>query len=187
MSVVDNILKDLTHTLIRNKIWTRITDRRKAPRRWWYPESNKKDCRHPDVVKMLHESYSKMINKTMLSILVVGLYCLLAVISASDKLLIITNGTIHAPLVGTSISFGAFLIVAPFLLVILTLYLHVVFGYWLQLEKERQLLNNDPKRRGEPTIESIPVIFSFIDRLSRFATSFVFYWFVPCELVGYGI
>jgi len=165
-----------------NKIWTRITDRRKAPRDWWYPEP-KKDDRHADVVKLLHESHSKAINKTMLSILAVGLYCLLAVISASDKSLIVSSSSIQTPLVGTSISFVAFLRVAPILLVILTVYLHILYGEWLRLENKRMELNIPLAKTGEPTIESLPTIFSITDRrLPRFVTTFIFYWFVPLIL-----
>ena len=108
---------------MRNKIWTRITDRNRAPRNWWYPLLDEDD-RHADVVKLLHESYSKAINKTMLSLLAVGLYSRLAVVGSPDKSLIATNSSIQTPLVGTSISFQGFLIVSPFLLVILTVYLH---------------------------------------------------------------
>ncbi len=166
---------------MRNKIWTRIPDRSKAPRNWWYPEP-KKDERHADVVKMLHESHSKAINKTMLSLLGVGLYSLLAVVGSPDKSLIATNSSIQTPLVGTSISFQGFLIVSPFLLVILTVYLHILYGKWLRLETKREDLNKEPANAGEPTIESVPAIFSFSDRLPRFVTTFIFYWFVPLIL-----
>jgi Protein of unknown function (DUF1566)/Pentapeptide repeats (8 copies) len=159
------------------KIWTKITDWSKAPRSCWI-----EDCRHAEVVKMLHESHSKAINKTMLSLLGVGLYSLLAVVGSPDKLLIATNSAIQTPLVGTSISFIGFLIVAPFLLVILTVYLHILFGYWLRLEKKREELNKEAAKTGEPTIESVPTIFSYRDRLPRFITAFIFYWFVPLVL-----
>ncbi len=163
------------------KILTRITDRNLWPRNWWYP-GPKKDNRHADVVKMLHESHSKAINKTMLSLLGVGLYSLLAVVGSPDKSLIATNSSIQTPLVGTSISFQGFLIVSPFLLVILTVYLHILYGKWLRLETKREDLNKEPANAGEPTIESVPAIFSFSDRLPRFVTTFIFYWFVPLIL-----
>ncbi|MFZ4526762.1 MAG: pentapeptide repeat-containing protein [Chlorobium sp.] len=163
------------------KIWTRITNRRKVPRNWWYPEQ-KKDDRHADVVRALHESHSKAINKTMLSLLGVGLYSLLAAVGSPDKSLIATNSSIQTPLVGTSISFIGFLIVSPFLLVILTVYLHILYGKWLRLEIKREALNNEPANAGEPTIESVPTIFSFSDRLPRFVTTVIFYWFVPLIL-----
>ena len=159
------------------KIWTRITDWSRVPRSCWI-----EDCRHAEVVKALHESHSKAINKTMLSLLGVGLYSLLAVVGSSDKLLIATNSAIQTPLVGTSISFLGFLIVSPFLLVILTIYLHILFGYWLRLEKKRDELNKEAAKTGDPTIESVPTIFSYRDRLPRFVTAFIFYWFVPLVL-----
>ena len=155
----------------------KITDRGKAPRSSWI-----ENCTHPEVVKTMHESYSKTINKTMLSLLGVGLYSLLAVASSPDKSLIATNSSIQTPLVGTSISFQGFLIVSPFLLVILIVYLHILFGYWLQLEKKRKDMNEQSLKNGEPTIESVPAIFSFSDLLPRFVTNFIFYWFVPLVL-----
>ena len=159
------------------KIWTKITGRCSAPRSFWI-----EDCTHSDVIKTQHESYSKAINKTMLSLLGVGLYSLLAVVGSPDKSLIATNSSIQTPLVGTSISFQGFLIVSPFLLVILTVYLHILYGKWLRLEKRREDLNNQPANAGEPTIESVPTIFSYSDRLPRFVTTFIFYWFVPLIL-----
>ena len=159
------------------KIWTKITGRCSAPRSFWI-----EDCTHSDVIKTQHESYSKAINKTMLSLLGVGLYSLLAVVGSPDKSLIATNSSLQTPLVGTSISFQGFLIVSPFLLVILTVYLHILFGYWLQLEKKRKDMNEQSLKNGEPTIESVPAIFSFSDLLPRFVTNFIFYWFVPLVL-----
>ncbi len=168
----------------------RITDRKRAPRSWWYPKPDQ-DPHHPDALKELHTSYAKAINKTMFALLGVGLYCLLKVFGESDKSLIVPNTTIQTPLVGTSISFQSFLLVAPFLLVILVAYLHILYGYWLPLEKERREMNKkivaeNSKITGadkpEPTIESIPAIFSFTRRMPRFFTNLIFYWFVPLTL-----
>ena len=57
-----------------------------------------------------------------------------------------------------------------------------MYGKWLLLEKRREALNNEPANAGEPTIESVPTIFSFSERLPRFVTTFIFYWFVPLVL-----
>jgi len=162
-----------------NKIWTKITGRSRAPRSSWI-----EDCTHPEVVKTMHESYSKTINKTMLSLLGVGLYSLLAVLGASDKslLLIAKNITIQTPLVGTSISIPGFLSVSPVLLIILAVYLHILYGKWLRLETKREKLNKELSIAGEPAIESIPTIFTFSDCLSRIITTFIFYRFVPLVL-----
>ena len=171
-------------------ILARITDQIRTLRCWRYPVPVQ-ETHHPDALKELHTSYAKAINKTMFTLLGVGLYCLLKVIGESDKSLIVANTTIQTPLVGTSISFQSFLLVAPFLLVILVAYLHILYGYWLPLEKERREMNEkivaeNSKMTGadkpEPTIESIPAIFSFTRRMPRFFTSLIFYWFVPLTL-----
>jgi Protein of unknown function (DUF1566)/Pentapeptide repeats (8 copies) len=163
------------------RIRARITNRSRAPRRWWYPVPPQ-GIRHREAVSQLHESYAKTINKTMFAQLSVGLYCLLKVFGESDKSLLVANTTTQMPLVSTSISFQGFLGVAPFLLVLLSIYLHILYGYWLQLERERLHLNETRENPGEPTIESIPALFSFKERLPLLFTNLVFYWFVPLTL-----
>jgi uncharacterized protein YjbI with pentapeptide repeats len=172
------------------KARTRISDRQQWPRSWWYPVPPE-DTLHREVIRQLHESHAKTINKTMFALLGVGLYCLLKVFGESDKSLIVANTTVQTPLVGTSISFQGFLIVAPLLLVILTVYLHIVYGHWLQLERMRvdenkKILDKNNRLTGtdepEATIVSIPALFSFPERLPRLFTNLVFYWFVPITL-----
>src|SRR5215813_4753586 len=75
-------------------------------------------------------------------------------------------------------SFLAFIVVAPFLLVVLTIYLHVFYGYWVDCERERQYIN----QRLMPPIESTPMLFSFPDAVPRILTGFVFYWLAPLVL-----
>jgi uncharacterized protein YjbI with pentapeptide repeats len=184
--IKQNIMPDWSF----KKIHEGIADRNRWPRTWWYPVPPQ-GKRHRDAVKQLHESYAKTINKTMFALLGVGLYCLLKVFGESDKSLIVANTTIQTPVVGTAISFQSFLVVAPFLLVILTVYLHIVYGHWLQLERERERENKKTEEKNnkladtdEPdsTIESIPALFSFKERLPRLFTNLVFYWFVPLTL-----
>ena len=175
--IKQNIMPD---SILKRKR-ARITDRNRWPRCWWYPVPEE-DKRHLDVVGQLHESYAKTINKTMFALLGVGFYCLLKVIGESDKSLIVANTTIQTPVGGTSISFQSFLWVAPFLLVILAVYLHIVYGHWLKLERRREFLNDKSEKFGDATIESIPALFSFKERLPRFFTNLVFYWFVPLTL-----
>lgn len=191
--IKQNIMPDWSF----KKIHERIADRNRAPRSWWYPVPHQQS-HHPDALRELHASYAKTINKTMFALLGVGLYCLLKVFGESDKSLIVANTTIQTPVVGTAISFQSFLVVAPVLLVILTVYLHIVYGHWLQLERERERENKKTEEKNkkieeknnkladtdEPdsTIESIPALFSFKERLPRLFTNLVFYWFVPLTL-----
>jgi len=184
--IKQNIMPDWSF----KKIHERIADRNRAPRSWWYPVPHQQS-HHPDALSELHASYAKTINKTMFALLGVGLYCLLKVFGESDKSLIVANTTIQTPVVGTAISFQSFLVVAPVLLVILTVYLHIVYGHWLQLERERERENKKTEEKNNKladtdehysTIESIPALFSFKERLPRLFTNLVFYWFVPLTL-----
>jgi hypothetical protein len=69
-------------------------------------------------------------------------------------------------------SFLAFIVVALFLLMVVTVYLHIFLGYWLDCERERQAINQSLVGTNELPIESIPTLFSFPDAVSRMLTSF---------------
>src|SRR5215470_4656917 len=164
-------VRALKHGMIR------LQDRSKASLCWWYPVLRRDwEVRHQDVVREAHKQYSETINKVMVTLLGVALFCLLMVLSSSDhKLLLATDSTIKVPVADAPLSFVGFIVVAPFLLVVLTVYLHIFFGYWLDCEWERQYLN----QKLRPTTESIPTLFSFPDTVSRFLTGVIFYWLVP--------
>jgi hypothetical protein len=158
----------------------RLWDRSQAPLCWWYPVPRRDwEVRHQDVVREAHKQYSETINKVMFTLLGVALFCLLMVLSSSDhKLLLATDSTIKVPVADAPLSFVGFIVVAPFLLLVLTVYLHIFFGYWLDCEWERQYIN----RKLIPPIEGIPTLFSFPDAVSRFLTGVIFYWLVPLVL-----
>src|SRR5262249_18527588 len=105
--------------------------------------------------------------------------CLLTTIGSPDKYLLGGDSTIKVPFADTSLSFLGFIVVAPFLLIVLAIYLHVFYGYWLECERERQYIN----QRLIPPIESIPTLFSFPEAVPRMLTGFVFYWLIPLVLV----
>src|SRR5215471_1532046 len=56
-------------------------------RQWWSPVP-RTEVRHKDVVQEAHKQYSETLNKTMLTLLGVALFCLLATIGSPDKLLL---------------------------------------------------------------------------------------------------
>jgi hypothetical protein len=147
-------------------------------RQWWYPVRYEV-VRHADVVREAHKQYSETINKTMLTLLGVALFCLLTTCSSPDRLLLAPDSTLKVPFADTPLSLWGFMAVAPLLLIVLIIYLHVFYGYWLDCERERQEIN----KRLTPPIESIPTLFSFPDDISRRLTVFVFYWLVPLVLV----
>ena len=155
----------------------RLWDQSKAPRCWWYPVP-RSEIRHKDVVREAHKQYSDTLNKTMLTLLGVALFCVLTTIGSPDKLLLAADSTIKVPFADTPMSFLGFIVVAPFLLIVLAIYLHVFYGYWLDCERERQSLN----QRVIPPIEGIPTLFAFPDVVPRVLTRFVFYWLVPVVL-----
>ncbi|MEI6847563.1 MAG: hypothetical protein WCK32_05930 [Chlorobiaceae bacterium] len=85
-----------------NHILIRLSDLSKAPFCWWYSLSSSNSALAPTVeIRELHAHCSETINKTMLTLLSVGLYCLLTVIGTPDKALIMPNSIIQTPLVGT--------------------------------------------------------------------------------------
>ena len=151
-------------------------------RQWWYPvphtEVRHTEVRHQAVVREAHKQYSETLNKTMLTLLGVALFCVLTTLGSPDKLLL-ADSTIKIPLADTQLPFLGFIVVAPLLLIVLVTYLHIFYGYWLECERERQYLN----QRLIPPIESVPTLFSFPDTISRRLTSFIFYWLVPLVLV----
>jgi uncharacterized protein YjbI with pentapeptide repeats len=86
------------------------------------------------------------------------------------------------PFADAPISFLGFMIVAPLLLIVLAVYLHIFFGYWLDLERERQEINRSLASTNEAPVESVPSLFSYTDPMSRLLTASVFYWLVPLVL-----
>jgi uncharacterized protein YjbI with pentapeptide repeats len=75
-------------------------------------------------------------------------------------------------------SFFGFIVVAPFLLIVLLIYLHIFYGYWIACEWERQYIN----QRLIPPIEGMPTLFSLPAVVPRVLTGFIFYWLVPLVL-----
>jgi uncharacterized protein YjbI with pentapeptide repeats len=69
-------------------------------------------------------------------------------------------------------------VVAPFLLIVLLIYLHIFYGYWVACEWERQYIN----QRLIPPIEGMPTLFSLPAAAPRVLTGFIFYWLVPLVL-----
>ena len=92
-----------------------LRDRSKAPRYWWYPVP-RVEVRHKNVVQEAHKQYSETVNKTMLVLLGVALFCLLTTLGSPDKLLLATDSTIKIPLADAPISFFGFIVIASLLL-----------------------------------------------------------------------
>jgi len=115
----------------------------------------------------------------MLTLLGVAFFCLLTAIGSPDKLLLAGDSTVKVPFVDIPISLLGFIVVVLLLLSVITVYLHIFYGYWLELERERRQINRSLIGTGEQQIESVPSLFYFNGPVPRFLTSLLFYWLVP--------
>ena len=154
----------------------RLQDQSKAPGRWLYSVP-RTEVRHKDVVREAHKQYSEALNKTMLTLLGVAFFCMLITLGSPDQLLLAAESKIKVPFTDASLPFVGFLVVAALLLAVLFIYLHVLYGYWLDCERERRSINE--RLIWTPPIESIPMLFSFPDAVSRLFTFAIFYMLVP--------
>jgi uncharacterized protein YjbI with pentapeptide repeats len=176
----------------RARFWARLSDSDTPPRSWWFPPSSRRDevSRMPEaarqdyqkVVEQAHEKFSETVRLAMLSLLGFALFCLLIAFSAPDSTLLVADPTIKMPFADVQVSFQSFLILAPFLLIVVTLYLHIFYGYWLDLETDLQHLTLS-RKSSEPPIERLPTLFSLNHPVPRLLTAFIFYWLVPLVLV----
>jgi Pentapeptide repeats (8 copies) len=155
----------------------RLGDQSKAPGCWFYPVPQT-EVRHQAVVREAHKQYSETVNKTMLTLLGLALFCVLTTLGSPDTWLLAASSTIKIPFTDAPMPFLGFLVVAPCLLIVLFIYLHVFYGYWLACEQERRYIN----QRLIPPLASIPTLFSLPDAVPRWLTGFVFYWLVPLVL-----
>src|SRR5262249_32759296 len=132
------------------RFWARLMDADKRPRCWWFPPSSRRDAvlhmseaarqDYRQVVQQAQEKFSETGRLASLSLLGFALFCLLITFSAPDSTLLVADPTIKMPFADVQVSFQSFLILAPFLLIVVTLYLHIFYGYWLDLETDLQHL-----------------------------------------------
>ncbi len=164
-----------------SRIWRRLADRTRVPRRWWNPLLPYRRLSR-DVLADAYTQYAETTNRTMLALLAVGTFCLLTVLSTPDKALLATEGTVKVPFAEASISFFGFVIVAPLLLIVVLAYLHIFYGYWLDAERERQEYNRVLPEVQKTPVEPVAVLFALADPVPRFLTSCVFYYLAPIVL-----
>jgi len=144
------------------------------------PEAARQDDHK--VVEQAHEKFSETVRLAMLSLLGLAFFCLLITLGTPDSALLVADPTIKMPFADVQVSFHSFLILAPFLLIVVTLYLHIFYGYWLDLEQNYQHLTRS-RESNEPSIERLPMLFSLDHPVPRLLTTFIFYWLVPLVLL----
>ncbi len=163
------------------RIWERLSDRSRTPRRWWNPIVVYRRLPR-DVFTEAYKQYAETTNRTMLALLAVGTFCLLTVISTPDKALLAAEGTVKVPFAEASISFLGFVVVAPFLLTVVSVYLHIFYDYWLDMEHERQEYNRILPYVDKTPVEPVPMLFALEDPVSRTLSWFILYALVPFVL-----
>ena len=90
----------------------------------WYPTVDDIAQLTPDALMALRRATSARIERTVLTLLGFGAYCVVA-LESPDSLLLLENPSVSLPFVQTEISFTAFLIVGPLLLLGIWTYLHL--------------------------------------------------------------
>ncbi|MDH4032073.1 MAG: hypothetical protein OEU49_14575, partial [Chromatiales bacterium] len=157
-------------------IWARLEDRHRWPRSWWYPLPSDRKY-DPSTLPELHKECSATVRRVMLTLLGFALFCLLAALGANDASLVGAEAEIRIPFANVPISFLAFLVVAPLLLVILSIYLHIFVGYLRELEAAW-------RGYGNMIAPRVAALFNFDTVVPRLLTAFIFYWLTPLVLAA---
>ncbi len=76
-----------------------------------------------------YDSYSQTVQRSLLLLLTVAMFCMITILDAKDSALLGTGGPVKIPLIDASVSFVGFMAVGPVLLVVIVSYLHVFYGY----------------------------------------------------------
>jgi len=121
------------------------------------------------------EKCAETVNRGMLSLLAVALFCLLTTFGGADRSLVASDASIRLPFAEVPISFVGFLVVAPLLLIVLTVYLHVFYGYWREL---------DTIRLAQGLSETYPTLFGIDRKIAHLLTAFIFYWLTPLVIAA---
>ena len=152
--------------------WDRLKKRDKWPRCWWFPpQSQVEQKEYDDGIQKQYEECVFTVRRTMLALLVFSLFCIVTAFGTPDSALIATEAKIDLPFANVKIAFAGFLVAAPFLLIVLTIYLHVFNTSRLLLE-------------AKYSVRQVPTLFTIKRPLPDALTAFIFYWLVPLVLLA---
>ena len=155
-----------------NSLWKRLKCRNKWPRCWWYPLHNQStESPAEEATQKRYEGCVETVRGTMLAILSFCLFSFVTVVGTPDSALIASEAKIKMPLADTEIAFMYFLVGAIFLLVVLTLYLHI-------FDTDRRELESRYK------ISPVSTLFTLNRPLPNALCKFTFYWLVPIVLAA---
>ena len=160
---------------------TRLADRTRWPRKWWRPLSEKIELTDEEL-KRQHDEVSKAIDKLLLALIGFSVFCELA-LGAPDRSLLASDAQIQLPFANNSISFVAFLIIGPLVLIAFSFYLHIFVGYWIALS--RQVQSNLSRPGLGSTNRGLPFVFNLQGRTAAWLSSFLIYWLVTIVLASF--
>jgi hypothetical protein len=143
----------------------RLADRDRWPRRWWYPAW----IDRPGVTmsaQAQHAAVSQTIRRTMMALVSASLFCVLT-ISGPDVELLSESAQVKLPFANVPMTFSAFMILAPMVLIAVLAYLHVFLEYEAQIPEVQ-----DPA----------PYLFNLPGAVPRALSLLAFYWLVPLTL-----
>lgn len=150
-------------------LYSRICDKRRAPRRFWWPADEKITFKDMDSWQRQHDEVSSTIRRIMMVIIAYCLFCVLT-LGAPDINLITRNANITVPFADTDVSYKGFLIVGPLILI----------GFWCYLQIFLAHLDKlTPNSAGT----ALPFIFNLPGSTARFVSDLILTWLVPFTLL----
>lgn len=115
-----------------------------------------------------HEETSLTIRRIYYAILTVAIFCFSALHGRKDVAFISTTSNVKLPLVDIPVSFSAFLIVGPSVIIGLTAYVHIFLGEHFKIAVDRE--------------DRIPTVFNMDGMAARVVSQAIFYWLPPITL-----
>ncbi|MDH3255095.1 MAG: pentapeptide repeat-containing protein, partial [Acidobacteriota bacterium] len=159
----------MSRPTVAERLMSRLSERAKPPRSWWFPHRNDPglEALPADRIQQDFLDISSNIAKTLVTILAFSFFCVFTLLGAPDRELIAAGAQITIPVAKVGVSFAGFLVLGPLLLIAFFLHLHIFVSYWLSLKAVA-----DNPRRGA-------YVFNLPFPSTRLLSSILFYWLVP--------
>ncbi len=134
------------------------------------PNSEPFDDLGAEEMQDVHDELSRSLQRSLISVLLVGSYCAVSVVSVSDKCLILCDEGVKLPFAGVAVSFWSFMAGAPLLFLAVVVFAHLNLGNLRRLD-------------GVYKGRTLPYIFNVGTSSSRLLSEMVLYWAPPLVLL----
>jgi len=118
--------------------------------------------------RAFHDEMSKTIRRVFYALVATCLFCVITLAGTQDAQLLTPEATVKLPVLNYPISFAAFLIVGPIILIALAVYLHI----FVAQQRRFQIAQEDKQ----------PILPNFGGWTPRLVVLVIFYWMVPITL-----